>query len=79
MGVYALKINRRRQQLLVNLFLRKHINIARRHDSRNRVFINKLNLSITTQKNTKIVKPCDIALKLYAVHQKYSDGDFAFP
>ena len=42
------------------------------------MFINKLTLTIATQKHAEIVKPCDHALKLDPVDQKDRYGDFGF-
>ena len=36
-------------------------------------------LSVASQKHTKIVKPSQHALELYAIHQKDGDGNFLLP
>lgn len=42
------------------------------------MFIHKLALTIATQKDAEIVKPCDHALKLDTVDQKNCYGNFGF-
>src|SRR5690606_25033240 len=47
-----------------------------RHDCRDRVLIDQLRLSVTTQKQTEIVEPGDDTLKLDTVHEEDRDRDF---
>ena len=49
------------------------------HDCRDCMFINQLDLSVTTQQNAEIIKPRDHALKFHAVDKKNRKRRFGFP
>ena len=49
-----------------------------RHNGRNRVFVDELNMSVSFQQNAKIIEPIDVALKFDPVDQENCDGNFCF-
>src|SRR5262245_26572539 len=50
-----------------------------RHDSRDRMLIHELRVTIAAQENTKIVEPSDDPLQLHAVDEKDRKGRFVLP
>ncbi len=42
------------------------------------MFIDQLNMTIPLQQNRIIIKPCNDALKFYAIHKKNCDRDVLF-
>jgi hypothetical protein len=56
----------------------EHLDWMARHDRRNSVFVNKLRMTVSTQKHTKIVEPGDNALQFHAINQENGEGNFVF-
>lgn len=49
-----------------------------RHDRRNGMLVDQLDVTIAAQQNTEVIKPTDDALKLYAVYEEHRDWKLVF-
>ncbi len=59
----------------VRLF--KQLDGVPRHDGGDRMLVDKLRMTVTTEKNTEVVEPGDDTLQLDAIHEEYRQRNLA--
>ena len=55
----------------------EQLNRRRRHDRRDRVFVDELGMRVAAQQHAEIIEPGDVALQLDSVDEVDGDGDLA--